>query len=49
MIGEKKIDLVGIQEMIKPDFTKNELHNLSGGETLSGNGPNQEVDLVGFW
>lgn len=30
----EKLDFVGIQETIKPDFTKNELHNLCGGRSF---------------
>lgn len=34
-IYNRKLDFVGIQETIKPDFTKNELHNLCGGRNFT--------------
>ena len=33
-ILEKQLDFVGLQETIKSDFTKNELHNLAGGKKI---------------
>ena len=33
-ILEKQLDFVGLQETIKSDFTKNELHNLAGGRNF---------------
>ena len=37
-IKEKHLDFVGLQETIKRDYSKNELHNLSGGKKFSGKG-----------
>ena len=34
-IIEKNLDFVGLLETIKGDFTKNELHNLAGGNFFS--------------
>ena len=33
-ILEKQLDFVGLQETIRSDFTKNELHNLAGGRNF---------------
>ena len=33
-ICNKKLDFIGLQETIKTDFTRNELHNLCGGRNF---------------
>jgi hypothetical protein len=47
-IQEKQLDFVGLKETIKSNFTKNELHNLSGGKFFFGNGLLPEESLEGF-